>query len=690
MALNITINKASVAASFAAGATVATAVASGGTAPYVYSLATGGDKFAINSSTGVVTTIAAMDITNIASFSVTATDSTTGTALTITSDVIYPPIQAAIRSKFDRTNVIYKITKDIDLGHGVLTIPKGCTLDFQGGSFTNGTIVGTNSDIRADEHVTIFKGIVIEGTWKVKEISSGWFNFVQTVGYNNLQNFNNLFALTSGSFRGTVNIDGDTYYITISNRDTDFISINDNTIVNLSGTIRLNPNNLNNYEIVKIVGKNNITIQGGGTIYGDVEGHTGTTGEWGMGITILDGNGITIKGITVRNCWGDGIYIGQTENTVNNYPINILIDNVTVTNNRRQGISITSVQNLTIRNCRVLNTGAIKFTAPGAGIDIEPNIANAMLENINIEGCYFAGNTKGDSGDLLITALIFGSEVNTTFKATISNCYFSTKVRLTSSIRNLTITNSYIGLLDLARTGSHYYKTMISGCLINGTTLDMNNPGILYSGCSFINERGSEQRRVFSIGNTVETPVTKITFPKVDGLINLKIFTGYNAANYYCVNDIVIKGRYINENNNLMSKAHTIVYDDTGSGNIDLERYKNNSILVSEPIKASDGSWEIYLKTFANNYFTGIIVIEPIIYTAFKSPFFTSVDISFINAAPVEANFKVTLSQPCHGSTDTINSIMDPKAGVVVYNDTLNKVVFGNGTSWIDATGATV
>lgn len=141
MALNIIINKVSVAASFAAGATVATAVASGGTTPYVYSLATGGDKFAINSSTGVVTTIAAMDITNIASFSVTATDSTTGTALTITSDVTYPPIQAATQNKFNKTNVIYKITKDIDLGHGILTIPAGCTLDFQGGSFSSGTIV---------------------------------------------------------------------------------------------------------------------------------------------------------------------------------------------------------------------------------------------------------------------------------------------------------------------------------------------------------------------------------------------------------------------------------------------------------------------------------------------------------------------------------------------------------------------
>ena len=656
----------------------------GGTLPYTKNIVQGSALYELSG----LDILAKVEITldNLEPVQIQVTDSLGETAL---SNVVTPKIKALIQNKFNKPNVIYKITKDIDLEGGTLTIPAGCTLDFQGGSFTNGTIVGTNSDIRADEHVTIFKGIVIKGTWKVKEIISGWFNFVQTAGYNNLQNFNNLFTLTSDSFSGTVNIDGGTYYITISG-NTDFISINNNTIVNLAGTIRLNPNDLANYKMFKLSGKSNITIQGGGTIYGDVEGHTGTTGEWGMGITILDGNGITIKGITVRNCWGDGIYIGQTENTVNNYPINILIDNVTVTNNRRQGITITSVQNLTIRNCRVLNTGAIKFTSPGAGIDIEPNIANAMLENINIEGCYFAGNTKGDSGDLLITALIFGSEVNTTFKATISNCYFSTKVRLTSSIRNLTITNSYIGLLDLARTGSHYYKTMISGCLINGTTLDMNNPGILYSGCSFINERGSEQRRVFSIGNTAKTPVTKITFPKVDGLINLKIFTGYNAANYYCVNDIVIKGRYINENNNLMSKAHTIVYDDTGSGNIDLERYKNNSILVSEPIKASDGSWEIYLKTFANNYFTGIIVIEPIIYTAFRSPFFTSVDISFINAAPVEANFKVTLSQPCHGSTDTINSIMDPKAGVVVYNDTLNKVVFGNGTSWIDVAGATV
>ena len=171
MALNIIINKVSVAASFAAGATVATAVASGGTTPYVYSLATGGDKFAINSSTGVVTTIAAMDINNIASFSVTATDSTTGTALTITSDVIYPPIQAAIQNRFNRANAIYKITNDINLNGGTLTIPAGCTLDFQGGSFTNGLIIlSTTKVLPLGCNISEYISTTISGTYKAGQI----------------------------------------------------------------------------------------------------------------------------------------------------------------------------------------------------------------------------------------------------------------------------------------------------------------------------------------------------------------------------------------------------------------------------------------------------------------------------------------------------------------------------------------
>lgn len=39
-------------------------------------------------------------------------------------------------------NIIYKIVSDIDLNNTTLTLPANCTLDFQGGSFSNGTIIG--------------------------------------------------------------------------------------------------------------------------------------------------------------------------------------------------------------------------------------------------------------------------------------------------------------------------------------------------------------------------------------------------------------------------------------------------------------------------------------------------------------------------------------------------------------------
>lgn len=146
MALNITINKTAVAASYPAGSTVVTAVASGGTTPYTYSIATGGDYFSIDASTGVVTTKALMDAGSIQSFSVTATDSNS-TPESITSGVVYPNMQAAIQNKFSKSNMIYKITKDIDLGNGILTIPANCTLDFQGGSFSNGILKAVSNKL---------------------------------------------------------------------------------------------------------------------------------------------------------------------------------------------------------------------------------------------------------------------------------------------------------------------------------------------------------------------------------------------------------------------------------------------------------------------------------------------------------------------------------------------------------------
>ena len=170
MALNIAINKTAVAASYPAGSTVATAVASGGTTPYTYSIATGGDYFSIDASTGAVTTKALMNASSIQSFSVTATDSNS-TPESITSGVVYPNIQAAQQSKFNKSKVIYKIVNDINLGNAVLTIPTGCTLDFAGGSFSKGTIILNNTIIRnvVGDISTVITA-TITGTYKAGQV----------------------------------------------------------------------------------------------------------------------------------------------------------------------------------------------------------------------------------------------------------------------------------------------------------------------------------------------------------------------------------------------------------------------------------------------------------------------------------------------------------------------------------------
>lgn len=242
MALNITINKTAVAASYPAGSTVATA--SGGTTPYTYSIATGGDYFNIDSSTGVVTTKALMDASSIQSFSVTATDSNS-TPESITSGVVYPNIRAAIQNKFSESNMIYKITKDIDLGNGILTIPDNCTLDFQGGSFNNGTIVGNNTKIEAGL-TKIFDNITINGTWNNDNSYLEWFNLVNSKYpinealklSNNLRLLKNTYSVTTISIPESVCIQGESTTESIINIDSTIDIDNNNIILK---TFSINP-----------------------------------------------------------------------------------------------------------------------------------------------------------------------------------------------------------------------------------------------------------------------------------------------------------------------------------------------------------------------------------------------------------------------------------------------------------------
>ena len=77
--------------------------------------------------------------------------------------------------KFNKENTIYKIVHDIDLEGETLTIPSGCTLDFQGGSFSNGTIVGNNTKIMSGALKIFDANVILNGTWKVENWYPEWF-----------------------------------------------------------------------------------------------------------------------------------------------------------------------------------------------------------------------------------------------------------------------------------------------------------------------------------------------------------------------------------------------------------------------------------------------------------------------------------------------------------------------------------
>lgn len=145
-------------------------------------------------------------------------------------------------------------------------------------------------------------------------------------------------------------------------------------------------NSATNYNIFKIEAVSNVIIQGG-SIVGDRTTHTGVTGEFGMGINILEAENITIKDMSISNCWGDGIYIGG-----HTLPSKrITIDNVICDNNRRQGMSITYANAVLLKNSEFKNTNG---KLPQYGIDIEPNAGEYALD-IEIQNCKTYGNAGG-------------------------------------------------------------------------------------------------------------------------------------------------------------------------------------------------------------------------------------------------------------------------------------------------------
>ncbi len=147
-----------------------------------------------------------------------------------------------------------------------------------------------------------------------------------------------------------------------------------------------------------------------GAIIGDRHEHTNSgkgTDEWGHGMQILGVRQATIRSIYISDCEGDGICVGRGPSSRTN---DLIICDVISTRNRRQALSITNGDNISVFDSEFSYTHG---TAPQDGIDIEPD-GTGQVNNLTIDNCILRGNEAS------------GIEVNASHG---------------SSIRNLTITN---------------------------------------------------------------------------------------------------------------------------------------------------------------------------------------------------------------------------------------------------------
>lgn len=75
----------------------------------------------------------------------------------------------------NQANTIYEIRYDFDLNGATITIPENCTLKFEGGKLSNGTLVGASTTIKSNITKIFELSITVEGTWNVEYAYAEWF-----------------------------------------------------------------------------------------------------------------------------------------------------------------------------------------------------------------------------------------------------------------------------------------------------------------------------------------------------------------------------------------------------------------------------------------------------------------------------------------------------------------------------------
>lgn len=322
-------------------------------------------------------------------------DTSLGKSIKDVADKIKNTVVLNTGSNFDEqvtmSDTIYKICYEFDLNNKVITIPKNCTLKFEGGSLTNGTLNGNNTIIDGNLN-KIFGDINFIGKFIITEISTDILKEP-----NKVNSLKKLIDLSNEDIYNKIIIKSyidEPYQVTfdkVTSIESHGLVIKSNTDIILNADIEfIDGNKTDKYRAFYILDVSNVNIEGNGTLIGDYYTHT-LSHESCHGLTITNSKNITVKGISCKWFWGDGLVIN---NSTGNNSI-ITIENVNIFENRRNNIYVNS-GTVVFNNiyCHDIDPEK-KYTNFPKGLDIEPH-GSGVYYNVSIDNSIFKNNGHYD------------------------------------------------------------------------------------------------------------------------------------------------------------------------------------------------------------------------------------------------------------------------------------------------------
>lgn len=618
-------------------------------------------------------------------------------------------------------NRLLRIVGNINLNGETLTIPEGCTLDFQGGSFSNGTIVGNNTKINAGLQKIFNTDIILNGTWNVNEAYPEWFGAVGNGVTNDtiaLTKCINYFTITSLSARTyiTDQIDNIPSFRTIR-------GCGKKSIIQANPSMKLT----NNYLLRTKDG-------GSGIIFSDfvlLGGSNSTEANYKIGGILLrstsnDANDQwdtrnVIQNVEIKNCYAASIYVGtyQRENKIVNcfisHTTNVGIncngtDNMiigcTVTGSHQEGIIING--NNRIDSCKCFGCGASttetgKYTLKLIGNKC--NVSNVELQQNNYGGCIIQGNSNYvqvtcDNNGSGTTSTVIGCSVVGSYNTVIVTSY-------NFSFHDDNYERYFV---------STNWNTVGNNIIINGTPL-ANNKMATLSPWSIDNICNNILWNGFNLTQARETPFNKYLVPNkyttngTGTFIQNNCGLAFRIASATAINaDILsysfsipnaimvdnngcfsVKARFHKDSdiNSIIYPVVRIITIYTNSSGSSVTRTDQNTVIN---LLDNKDSLDVYALTSYHHLddkpvsINSIIVEFVVMSKSIASSLAINAYFDDIRIGATTAGDKITFLNE-KGTTSARPTLKLVSAGFKYYDTTLNKYIMSNGIAWTNLDG---